>query len=177
MSSRTRCAASSFSLVDLPRIFVLTGPAAGKVSLIVSAWNRIAASANTVEYTPQASSHGSVRSSYLNPSTSRPLTNVSAHSLRATTSASNNSIKSPASELSAPSSRCSARLDSNSVSSSVSTSTPIVISAPPSGSMFTVVSSPSSSGISISIPVVKLSSPCGAAYSPLLIESVAMVTP
>ena len=74
MSSCTLLAASVFSGVSLPRILVRTGPAAGNVSLIVSAWNRIAASASTVLNTPQAFSHGSVRSSYLNPSTSKPLT-------------------------------------------------------------------------------------------------------
>ena len=49
MSALTRAEASSFSFVSSPSIFVLTGPEDGNVSLIVSAWNRIAASANTVE--------------------------------------------------------------------------------------------------------------------------------
>ena len=175
MSFLTRSAASSFSLLTLPRIFVLTGPAAGNVSLMVSAWNRIAASASTVEYTPQASSHGSVRSSYLKPSTSRPLTNVSAQSLRDTMSASNNSINSLASEFSLPSPMCSARLTSKSDSppSSISAS-PMMISAPPSGSMLTT----DSSSISISILSPKLSRPCGAEYKPLPIESAAaMICP
>ena len=176
MSFLTRSAASSFSFEVLPRIFVLTGPAAGNVSLMVSAWNLIAASANTVEYTPQASSHGSVRSSYLKPSTSRPLTNVSAQSLRATMSASNNSIRSLDRECSTPSSICSARLASKSESSSTSVASPMMISAPPSGSMLTVESV--SSSISISMLSPKLSRPCGAEYKPLLIESVAaMICP
>ena len=49
MSSSTRLAAVSFSLVDVPKISVLTGPAAGNDSIIDSAWNLIAASVRTVE--------------------------------------------------------------------------------------------------------------------------------
>ena len=74
MSARTRSPASSFSLSSLPNIFIFTGPCAGNVSDIASAWNLIAASANTVECTPQAPSHGAVRSSYLNPRMSSPFT-------------------------------------------------------------------------------------------------------
>ena len=96
MSALTRCAASSFSLVSSPNTFTLTGPDAGKVSLIVSAWNRIAASARTVECTPQAPSQGVVRASYLNPITSRPLTYISAHSLRLSMSESIKSVSSSA---------------------------------------------------------------------------------
>ena len=154
MSVRTRSAASSFSLVTLPRIFVLTGPAAGNVSLIVSAWKRIAASARTVEYTPHASSHGSVRSSYLKPSTSIPLTNVSAHSLREPMSVSISSTKSPDKSCKTPSSSSSARFSPNSPSSSSSSLGPKLISTPPSSNSSISTSAPSPpSGISASIPI------------------------
>ena len=167
MSALTRTAASSFSFVSSPNILVLTGPAEGNVSLIVSAWNRIAASANTVEYTPQAPSHGSVRSSYLKPNTSRPLTNVSAQSFRLSTSESTAPMISSARELSSPSSIPSARLPSNGISSSTSASGTIVISILPSSNVtlsgFTI--SISSSEVSISASSI----PTGAWYKPFSI--------
>ena len=49
MSVRTRSAASSFILVIAPMISVLTGPWAGKVSMMDSDWKRIAASVRIVE--------------------------------------------------------------------------------------------------------------------------------
>ena len=171
MSALTRVAASSFSLVSSPRIFVFTGPAAGKVSDIVSAWNRIAASASTVENTPHAPSHGSVRSSYLKPSTSRPLTNVSAQSLRLSMSDCTCPMRSSDKDDRSLSSIISARLAPNSVKSA---SVPgiMVISIPPSdsvtasGSMISI----SSSGTSISSKSVSSSSiPSGAENIPFSI--------
>ena len=47
MSSTTRSIASFFSDVSLPTISPLTGPAAGKVSMMVSDWNLMTASAKT----------------------------------------------------------------------------------------------------------------------------------
>ena len=113
MSSLTRTAASSFSLVTAPIISVLTGPADGKVSIIVSLWNRTAASVNNVEYTPHAPFHGSVRSSYFMPSTSRPLTYICAHSWRLLISVSTCSHSSEANCSSSLSLICSARLAAN----------------------------------------------------------------
>ena len=162
MSSLTRLAASSFSLVTLPMILVLTGPAGGNVSLIVSAWKRIAASANTVEYTPHASSQGSVRSSYLKPSTSRPLTNVSDHSLRDAVSVSTNSVRSPASVASVPSSMYSAKLSLNSSSPSSASSGTSVISTLPSARV-TISGLTMSISISSASAAPNASMPCGAA--------------
>jgi len=113
MSAFTRLAASSFSRVSSPNIFVFTGPCAGNVSLMVSAWKRMAASANTLEYTPQAPSQGSLRSSYLKPNTSRPRTKVSAHSLRLSRSESILPNNSSATAASWSSSIFSAMLSSN----------------------------------------------------------------
>ena len=73
MSSRTRSAASSLRRSIAPTILVFTGPRAGNVSVIISDWNRIAASLSSDEYTPHAPDQGSVRSSYFIPSTSSPL--------------------------------------------------------------------------------------------------------
>ena len=170
MSALTRLAASSFSGVSIPRIFTRTGPAAGKVSLIVSAWNRIAASARIVELTPQAPSHGSVRSSYLKPITSRPLTKVSAQSLRASMSACTCPTRSFDSEVKSPSSSISARFAPNS-EKSISSPGMMVISILPSssvtdsGSTISISSSPPSSSPSSKSP----SRPIGAAYSPFSI--------
>ena len=138
---------------------------------MVSAWNRIAASAKIVEYTPQAPSQGSVRSSYLNPSTSRPFTKVSAHSLRLSISASISPISSSESTERSVSSISSARLPSKDISEGPEPGTRVIstlpsssvtmsgltisISNPPSGSA-------SSSGNSSSIL-------WGAAYSPFSI--------
>ena len=166
MSALTRSAASSFSLVSSPKIFVFTGPAEGNVSLIVSAWNRIAASANTVEYTPQAPSQGSVRSSYLKPSTSKPLTKVSAHSLRLSMSDSTMSHISLARELRSLSSNTSAKFSSNSPPIAPSASGISVISILPSSSVtlsgFTI-------SISSSPSPTSSSTPFGAEYSPFSI--------
>ena len=63
MSSRTRWAASSFILSIAPMISVLTGPWAGKVSMMDSAWNLMAASVRMVEKTPHAPFQGWVLSS------------------------------------------------------------------------------------------------------------------
>ena len=147
-------------------ILVLTGPAAGNVSLMASAWKRIAASASTVEYTPHAPSHGSTRSSCLNPSTSSPRTNVSAQSLRLFISACTNPSSSLPSSSNCPASRYSAKLASNgaiSISASVSSSGDIETSTPPSSS--TVISvSMGPPSISISIPSPSVGRPCGIAY-------------
>ena len=180
MSSLTRLAASSFSLVTLPRIFVLTGPEDGNVSLMVSAWNRIAASASTVEYTPQASSQGSVRSSYLKPSTSRPLTNVSAHSLRVAMSASTSSVRSEDRDWRVPSSMNSARLEEKSSSPDSSFSPSRLISTLPSGfSLISTSPSGDSSSISSALGPAPASSsmPCGAAYNPGTMLLVAIAAP
>ena len=82
MSSATRIDASFFSGVSLPTIFVLTGPAAGKVSIIVSDWNLTALSIKSGWKTPHAPGHGSVLSSYRMPRILSPLTYVSSQSLR-----------------------------------------------------------------------------------------------
>ena len=171
MSSRTRSAAFSFSGVSLPIICVLTGPCAGNVSRIVSDWNRTAASVSTVENTPQAPAHGSVRSSYFMPSTSRPLTNISVQSLREAMSASTISMMSL---LILPSS-----------SSSISSAKFLLKSESPSSlppiSTSTLISTSSGRPISISKPEEssfnKSPSPCGAAYIPLSIEFVAIFYP
>ena len=168
ISVRTRSAASSFSSVSLPSILVLTGPAAGNVSDIASAWNRIAASASTVEYTPHAPSHGSVRSSYLNPRTSRPSTYVSAHSLRLCTSPSISSIIPNDILANSSSSSFSARLSSNLESSSSSGMSDI--STLPSLSVTSLGSTISISNISASGKSSSI--PNGACIKPL---SIAMV--
>ena len=171
MSALTRAAASSFSFVSSPSTLILTGPAAGNVSLIVSAWNLIAASASTVEYTPQAPSQGSVRSSYLNPRTSNPLTNVSAQSLRLSKSLSTKSMRSSASIDNSSSSISSAMLALN-PPFSVSPPGIIVTSTLPSSSVtmsgFTISISRSALGIS---PTSKISSsiPIGAGFNPFSI--------
>ena len=176
MSSRTRSAASSFSLSIAPMISVLTGPAAGNVSMIVSDWNLMAASVSTVENTPQAPVHGSVRSSYFMPRTSRPLTYISTQSLRLAMSASNSPSRSSASLLSSPSSMYSAKLAPK--SSPVSSSGMRSISTPS-----TPIFTPSGSSISISIAGVSsctISSkliPRGAPPIPETISDAAMSNP
>ena len=133
----------------------------------------MAASASSVEYTPQASSHGSVRSSYLKPRTSNPLTYVSAQSLRALISASTSPTSSLAKLFSSPSSKTSARFSSNSPSRSTSSGTSVISTLP--SARVTI------SGSSISISKAGCSSmrssPMGAAYRPLSIKLVAMIFP
>ena len=130
--------------------------------MIVSLWNRTAASVRTVENTPQAPSHGSVLSSYFIPNTSRPLTNISTHSLRELTSPSTSPMMSSAILCSSDSLMNSARLESNSSPSSPSSPGSISISMP---SM--PMRTPSGFSISISISGAALNSssmPRGAAY-------------
>ena len=176
MSTRTRSAASSLSLSIAPIISVFTGPAAGKVSMIASDWKRIAASASSVENTPHEPLHGSVRSSYRSPSTSKPLTNVSAQSLRLLMSEVTISSRSSASEASALSSISSARLASNSPLSSASGSS--VISTLPSDKV-TCSGSTISISRGLSPPIASTSSSMlvGAEYNPLSIELVAIFVP
>ena len=172
MSAFTRFADSSLSLSSRPITLTFTGPAAGNVSDIVSAWKRIAASARTVEYTPHAPSHGSVRSSYLKPSTSRPLTNVSAQSLRLSMSADTKPTRSSANSFRSDSSIPSARFASKGIMSPMSASGMIVISTLPSSSV-------TISGLTISIssaaPSSSLASmPSGAAYKPFSIAIICL---
>ena len=132
---------------------------------MVSAWKRMAASASTVEYTPHAPSHGSTRSSYWNPRTSNPFTNVSAQSLRLDMSASTAPIRSLEILLKTSSSKTSARLASKGTVSPMSALGISVISTEPS-SRVTI------SGFTISISsalssTASASRPAGAAYSPL----------
>jgi len=82
MSARTRSAACIFSRVSLPNTLVSTGPLAGNVSITVSDWKRITASRIMGCVTPQAPGHGSLRCSYLSPSSSMPSLSVRSQSSR-----------------------------------------------------------------------------------------------
>ena len=166
MSSLTRSAASFFSVVSLPIIFVLTGPAAGKVSMIVSDWNLTSASERRGCVTPQAPAQGSVRSSSFIPKRSRPSTYVCIQSLRLDRSSSYSSINSLASEDNTDSGSSSAKFISNSSSGASSGS---ISSSNPS--VRNVTSSGSSISISKSGPCSK---PIGAAYKPF---SILMIYP
>ena len=168
MSSRTRSAASSFSLVCLPMICVLTGPAAGKVSMIVSAWNFTSVSVSRGWNTLHAPGQGSVLSSSFRPSSSSPSTYVSNQSLRELASDSYSPIKSPAISDITFSSKNSARLALKSSSPSVSGSAPNIIVIPSSG----ISGSMPSTSVSIPGSSPSASSPCGAAYKPLSISAI-----
>ena len=138
---------------------------------MASAWNRMAASARTVELTPHAPSHGSIRSSYLKPSTSRPLTKVSAQSLRASISVSIWPTRSLESSFSCDSSRTSDKFIPNSVKS-ISSPGIMVISMLPSAKVTDSGSTISISNSEISIsstPSKSASRPSGAAYNPFSI--------
>ena len=137
---------------------------------MVSAWKRIAASAKTVENTPQAPSQGSVRSSYLNPSTSKPATNVSAQSFLASISASTSPTRSFARIDSALSSIYSAIFAPNSVISS-SPSLGINVTSTEPSSIITISGSTISisSSASTSPSIMSSSIPSGAAYNPFSI--------
>ena len=159
MSARTRSDASSFSGVSLPMITVFTGPAAGNVSVIPSLWNRTTDSVSIGWNTPQAPSHGSVRSSYLSPSSFRPSTYVCIHSLRSLMSLSKSATSSSPSDCITLSSMYSARFASK-LSSPVLGSGVRLISMSP---MPIVTASGSSISISTSGSISRASSPMGAA--------------
>ena len=143
-SSATRSAASSFSFVCLPTILVFTGPAAGKLSVIVSLWKRITASVIMGWNTPQAPGQGSERSSYFKPSNCKPSLSIISQSLRESRSLRTSPAKSLTRSCSSRSSISSARLAPK--SSLPSSPGSISISKPP-----TPILTDSGSSISISI--------------------------
>lgn len=178
MSSRTRSAASSLSLSASPIISVLTGPAAGNVSMIVSDWNRMAASVSTVLYTPQAPAHGSVRSSYFIPRTSRPLTYIFTQSSREVMSASTSSSISEAMACRSFSSMCSARFASKAMGASSSGTSP----TSPSSTISMAPSTPATACGSMNMRVSSstLSSPIGAgliAFSMVVLYGISSTRP
>ena len=124
--------------------------------MIVSLWNRTAASVRTVENTPQAPFQGSVLSSYFIPKTSRPRTYISVQSLRLLMSASTISMMSLEILASSPSSISSARLASNSTSLTSSgirsMTTPSIPIFKPSGFSISISTSGPSMGANASKP-------------------------
>ena len=143
MSSSTLDATSFISGVSLPMSLLRTGPWAGNVSVIVSAWKRTTASVIMGWNTPHAPFQGSVRSSICKPSSFRPSTYVFSQSLRPFLSLSMSDTKSPASDCKAPSFMYSAKLSSK--PSSPSSSPGVRVISTPSMPIVT------SSGSTISI--------------------------
>ena len=160
MSSSTRTADSFFCGVSRPIIFVFTGPLAGKVSMMVSDWNRTTASVIIGWNTPHAPSQGSVLSSNFKPSSVIPSLYICSQSLREARSLLMSSAKSPAKLCITPSSSTSARFSLKSSSPSLRISrisSPSTLSFTASGSSISI----SMSGSSFS----KAAKPSGAAYS------------